>query len=116
MARTFAEIQEHIAKLQRQAEAVKAKEVAGVIERIREAIGHYGLTAADLFGSSANNTAPAKAQRANGKGSAGRRRRAGVIRYQDGAGNTWTGHGKRPNWFKAALDHGKTLEDLSVKG
>jgi DNA-binding protein H-NS len=115
MARTLAEIQEHIAKLQRQAEVVKAKEAAGVIERIREAIEHYGLTAADLFGSSANKTAPAKAQRANGKGSA-KRRRAGVIRYQDGAGNTWTGHGKRPNWFKAALDHGKTLEDLSVKG
>ena len=43
MARTLAVIQQQIEKLQKEAEAVKAKEVAGVILRIKVAIASYGL-------------------------------------------------------------------------
>lgn len=43
---TYVDIQQQIARLQEQAEAIKAKEVAGVIARIKEAIVAYGLTAA----------------------------------------------------------------------
>jgi len=45
---TLAALNAQIAKLQAQAEALRSKEVAGVIARIREAIVHHGLTAADL--------------------------------------------------------------------
>ena len=48
MARTLAEINEEIARLQKEAERVRAEEVAGVIARMKEAIAHYGLTANDL--------------------------------------------------------------------
>ncbi len=42
--------------------------------------------------------------------------RKGVNRakFKDAAGNTWTGHGKRPNWFKDALQNGKSPADLMV--
>lgn len=32
----------------------------------------------------------------------------------DDATQTWTGRGRQPNWVKAALSSGKTLEDLSI--
>ena len=119
MATSLAQLNKQIAKLTREADALKAKEAKGVIARIREAIDHYQLTAADLgFGQ-----APARKERAPAKPAgkkAGRRtgprKTTGVIKFRDEAGNTWTGHGKRPGWFIAAIESGKTREDLEVKG
>ena len=36
------------------------------------------------------------------------------IKYQDGAGNSWSGRGSQPKWLKAALAGGKTLESFQV--
>jgi DNA-binding protein H-NS len=36
--------------------------------------------------------------------------------YTDGKGNTWSGRGKRPNWFKEALASGMTKEQLVAAG
>ena len=119
MAKTMAQIQKQIAKLQQEAEALKVKEGAGVVQRIKEAIAHYGLTAQDLFGAKAGKAAPPKKAKAARKNAAakkvGKKTKAGVIRYRDDAGHTWTGNGKRPNWFKDAIASGKTPEDLLVK-
>lgn len=115
MAKSLAQIQATIKKLEQEAEAMRKREVSGVIVRIKEAIAHYQLTAADL-GLSSRVGKPAKA--ANGaknaakKGS--RRRGSGVIKYRDDAGNTWTGHGRRPQWFIKALGSGKTEADLAA--
>lgn len=115
MAKTLAQINRQIDRLQRQAEALKKQEVSGVISRIKGAIEHYGLTARDLGLSTSR--AGASASRAARKAM---NRNAGVVRkpvpvkYRDEEGHTWTGRGKRPNWFKAALEAGKTPEDLAV--
>ena len=45
MAKTYSQMQEQIAKLQREADALRKKEVGGVVARIKEAIKHYELTA-----------------------------------------------------------------------
>lgn len=118
MAKSFSQIQAQIKKLQAEAEAVRAKEVAGVVAKIRSAIEHYGLSAADLgWGGRAPKAArPAKsasipATRTSRK-KALAKKPAGVIKYRDDAGHTWTGHGKRPNWFLAALASGKSADDL----
>ena len=117
MAKNLTQLNTQIAKLQSQVEAIKAKEAVGVIARIKEAIEHYGLTAADLgFSGRATN-----AVNAAGKATAKKTRKkaakkpGGVIRYRDEAGHGWTGHGKRPGWFLAALESGKTPQDLEVK-
>ena len=132
MATTLAKLNREIEKLQREAEALKAKEAKGVIARIREAIGQYQLTAADLGLEKAPTPAKkrrvpvkaaakkaGKASRAGKARKAGKRaspkKTAGVIKYRDEAGNAWTGHGRAPAWFKAALESGKTSEDLEVK-
>ena len=45
---TLKAIHEQIAALQAKAEAIRQQEVGGVIAKIKDAIAHYGLTAADL--------------------------------------------------------------------
>ena len=49
MARNLAQIKKAIESLEKEAERVREKEVAGVIARMQQAIDFYGLTAADLF-------------------------------------------------------------------
>lgn len=118
--KSLADIQAEIQRLQKEADAIRAKELDEVIARIKTAIAHYNLTAEDLGLSS-------RTARSASGGSAGRRgasdksgkpraaRRIGVIKYRDEAGNAWTGVGKRPRWYLAALAAGKKPEDLLVK-
>ena len=119
---TLAALNAQIAALQTQAETLRKKEMAQVIAKVKDAIAHYGLTAADLgFGNTTHQ---------NGKSSAavgGKLARKGPMRavsktpaknvkFKDDQGRTWGGMGKRPDWFKAALAAGKTPEDLLAKG
>lgn len=122
MPKTLAQLKEQLEELKRQTE-----EVEGVIARIKEAIRHYGLTVEDLFGASDRKTRRTAAKRAGTKaGKATKvaakgtrkksaRKTAGVIRFRDEAGNSWTGNGKRPKWYLDALAAGKTPEDLTVR-
>lgn len=107
MAQTYEEIQQRIAALQRKAEALKSKEVEGVVSRIKVAIAHYGLTAEQLgFGE-------ASAARADVSRSA-KPSKAGP-RFTDRNGNVWSGRGPRPRWLVRALESGKSLEDLMLR-
>ena len=35
-------------------------------------------------------------------------------KYQDEAGNTWSGRGSQPRWLRAAIEGGKKLEDFAL--
>lgn len=115
MTKTYAQLQKQIAKLQQEANAVKAKEIAGVIERIQVAIQHYGLTAADLF-------PPAGARKSKLPRSSAKVAKLAKVpkkpptppKYTDGAAKTWNGIGKRPGWYVTALAAGKTPKDLEI--
>lgn len=119
MAKTLAQIEEQIAKLQKEAEALKAKEVSGVVERIKDAIAHYGLTVEDLFGRSVSGRKAANKDGVRLKKSTAKKATTKGIRvpvkYRDDAGNTWTGRGNKPRWLVAALASGKNAEDFAVK-
>jgi DNA-binding protein H-NS len=95
--KTYSAIQAEIAKLQKQAEALRKTEVAGVIAKIKEAIAAYALTAADLgFGRGAAKAAHAPKAKSRKKKSAS----VGVAKYRDPkSGKTWTGRGKPPAWI-----------------
>ena len=117
MAQTYAQLQKQIAALQQKADAIRSKEVDGVIDRIKVAISHYELTPEQLFGGKAS----AKKVAAKGTHKATNRtakkssaKKVGRISYSDGNGNTWGGWGKRPNWLREALAAGKRLEDYQV--
>ena len=119
---TLAALNAQIAALQAQADALRKKEVAAVVAKVKDAIVQYGLTAADLgFGKAAGKAGksvaavggkPAKKGRKN----AAAKPAAKAVKFKDDQGHTWGGIGKRPEWFKAALAAGKTLEDLLAKG
>ena len=116
---TLAGLNSQIAALQAQAEAIRKKEVGEIIAKAKDAIAHYGLTAADLgLGKaprkSSTNTGP-KAVRKARKTAAGKKGPK-VVKFKDDQGHTWGGIGKRPDWFKAALAAGKMPEDLLAKG
>jgi DNA-binding protein H-NS len=115
---TLAALNAQIARLQTQAEALRSKEVGAVVARMREAIAHYKLSAADLgFGAAkpkAQKTATPSAT-PKSKGKARGRKGARSIKFTDGQGRGWSGIGKRPNWFKDALAAGKKPEDLLAR-
>ncbi|WAC74123.1 H-NS histone family protein [Roseateles sp. SL47] len=126
MPKSLKQVLSQIEKLQKEAESLRTKEISGVVARIREAIDHYGLTPEELFGASVKTSGrrgrAAKAGIAGkpGRKAAGQRGVAGRAsmgspKYHDGAGRTWTGVGKRPNWFKDALAAGKKAEDLLIR-
>ena len=104
--------------LQAQAEALRAKEVAGVVARIREAIVHYGSDSrrprprqreVKAPKGAAVTAAPKSKVKTAGK------KTACTIKFADGKGGTWSGIGKRPNWFKDALAAGRKPEDLLAR-
>lgn len=110
MAKTYADIQKEIAALQKAAETLKQKEVAGVIDRIKAAIETYGLTAADL---GLGGSAAVKTRRAR-KARPAKAKQAAKVMYRDDAGHSWSGRGRRPGWFVAALAAGKKPEELKA--
>jgi DNA-binding protein H-NS len=94
--KTYSEIKAEIAKLEKQAEAVRKSEVAGVVAKIKAAIEAYGITAADL----GLGRAAAKAVTNKKKGSKKTDASTGVPKYRDPkTGKTWTGRGKPPTWI-----------------
>lgn len=114
MARTLAQIRHQIEKLEKEAESVRAKEVAGVIERIRQAIEFYALTTDDLFGAKVTKAGRLKGT-AKDAGKKVAAKKISQAKFKDPNSNkTWTGHGKRPGWFVEAVASGKTPEDLVI--
>jgi DNA-binding protein H-NS len=114
MAKTLAQLAAEIQKLQAEADKLRDKERGDVIDRIKEAIAVYGLTAADLgLGGRGrgrqvhDSTTVAKERRV----AAGRKSPA-VVKYRDDKGNTWSGHGRRPQWYLDAIASGKSGDDL----
>jgi DNA-binding protein H-NS len=118
VAKSLSQLTAQIKKLQKEAEAIKAKELTGVIARMKEAIKRYGISAADLGLSRsrgaevgvAGKTAAKKARKTTAKWS------TGVARYRSLDGErTWTGHGRAPAWFNEAISGGATRASLEVK-
>jgi len=116
--KTLSQIQQEIERLQREAQRVRQSEISGVVQRIRTAIEHYGLTVQDLFVSGPKKRGrprKAGAKTAGGKRGARKTRRVIPVKYRDNKGNTWTGRGSRPRWLVAALNEGAKVDDFLVQ-
>jgi DNA-binding protein H-NS len=114
--KSLTQLTAQIEKLQKEAQAIKAKELNDVISRIKEAIGHYGLTAADLgLTRSRAGKSAAAGKAAAKKGKTGKARKTGAIMFRSVDGQRgWTGRGRAPNWFKQAIAEGASKESLLV--
>lgn len=123
-SKTVADLDAEIERLKKERDALRATEVKEVVGRIKEAIAHYGLTAEDLGlapkrrgrkPASGVAAMPAKKRATRGAAKAATKKPPSPPKYENGAGKTWSGHGKRPGWFVDALAAGKTPEDLLIK-
>lgn len=135
MAKTLAQLQKEISRLQKEADTLHQREVADVVARIQAAIAHYGLTPELLFApaaaprkrrspgakvgagaadNAASGAAAVKTQRSAKAGKAAKKPPA-PAKFHDGTGRTWSGHGKRPDWYKAAIASGKTPDELLIQ-
>jgi DNA-binding protein H-NS len=64
MSKTLAQIQSQIAKLQKEAAAIKSKEVAAIAAKIRALMSEHGLSVDDLGLSNVGTAAPKKTAKA----------------------------------------------------
>src|SRR5262249_41331608 len=95
--KTYSAIKAEIDKLERAAQKALKSERSGVIQRIKDAIAVYGLTAQDFGLAGGRNAKKTKTTTA--------RATVGVAKYRDPVtGRTWTGRGKPPNWIVGAKD------------
>jgi len=120
---TYKQLQDQIARLQREAETTKQAEIATVVDRLKKQIALYGLTAADVgFGDApaaigrrraARKAASRPKPRRLGTEQGGRPG-AGVAKYRDPkTGKTWSGFGRVPTWLASVKDRTRFLIDAS---
>ncbi|AFT90089.1 H-NS family nucleoid-associated regulatory protein [Paraburkholderia phenoliruptrix] len=107
---TLENVQAKISRLQAQAEALAAKQSAGVIAKIRDIMEKHGLTVADI----AARTGGKKRGRKPGAAAVARPAAAAKYRHPK-TGATWTGHGRAPAWIASARDRTKFLIDDSTE-
>jgi len=111
--KTFVEIQKQIEQLQKEADQLRKREADEVLARIKEAIGVYGFTAAELGVGGAAARGSARKLKVTKRGNKSSSKVSGSApKYRDQDGNVWSGRGPRPGWFKAALEAGKSAEEF----
>ncbi|WP_309791009.1 H-NS family nucleoid-associated regulatory protein [Caballeronia sp. LP003] len=101
---TLKALQDKIAKLQAQAEAIAKKESSAVIGKIRDLMEKHGLTPDDI---AAHFRKPAASRKSS---AATKSAKPGAAKYLDPkTGATWTGHGRAPAWIANSKNRDKFL-------
>ena len=99
------DIQNQIALLQKQAEEIKAAELATTVADILAKMEAFGITVDDL-------------DRAKGRGrkpvAAGKSGNPAPVKYRGPNGETWTGRGLMPRWLSAKVAEGQSKESFAV--
>ncbi len=124
MTQTYTQIVKQIESLQRKADEARAKEVAGVVGRIKDAIAFYKLSADELGltgGASARPSMPTGGRKAAVSTPVAKKKMSKskldlTAKFRDAAGNEWVGRGPRPLWLREAIASGKSLSDYAVNG
>lgn len=94
-----------LAALDKDYEALRSEERAGVLAKVREMMAEWNFTPNELLGRT-------PAQRRAGKGIPTGKVAA---KYKDPkTGATWSGRGRKAAWLEAALKGGAKLEDFAV--
>jgi DNA-binding protein H-NS len=101
------ELKALIAHAESQMQEARASQIQEVRKKIDALLSNSGLTLADIY--------PVR----GGKGGKGGKRGAVAPKYRnpEDPSQTWTGRGKRPLWFAAAIKRrGVTAESLLIAG
>jgi DNA-binding protein H-NS len=100
---TYSELMAQAQNLMAQAEQARKNELASVIADIKAKMKQFGITVADLGGGATGGKKPAKT-----KSSA-------PAKYRGPNGELWAGGpGRKPEWVRAVLAAGKSVEDYRI--
>ena len=100
---TYAELKAQGEALLLEAEQVRKQELSAVVQEIKAKMKEYGLTPADLGGS---GTVPKKV---------GKSKSSEPPKYRGPNGELWAGGlGRKPEWVRAVLAQGKSLDDFLI--
>ncbi len=110
-AKSYAELQKQIAKLQTQAERMRKTSFDKAVGQIRELMEKNGISIADL-----TEALAAKGKKGRKSPKAGSTRVAVKPKYQSPTDPsvTWTGRGRKPKWVQEWIDGGSDLETLLI--
>lgn len=120
------DIQTQIAKLQKQAEDIKAREFDKTVQDIVERMQAFGITLKDLQKVMGKPRASGAGKKAAGRqgakkaGKPGARKsaKAGVpvaAKYRGPQGETWSGRGLMPRWLAALVAQGRSKDEFAVQ-
>ena len=100
---TYSELMAQEQALMSQAEQARKNELAAAIADIKAKMKEYGITVADLGGAAAGAKKAAKSKS------------KAVAKYRGPNGELWAGGpGRKPEWVRAVLAAGKSLEDYRI--
>lgn len=104
---TYKDLLKQQEELAKQIEEARKNEIASVVAEIKTQIEEYKLTAEDLGFTSAKTRG-----RKAGTSTKGEK----VVKYRnpENPEQTYSGHGRKPDWLNAKLNEGKTLEEFAV--
>ena len=105
------ELLDQKAALEAEIDVRQREERGSAIEKIRALMAEYGLTAADL---EVGRVKRPRAEPGTGASSAGNAPKVAPKYRNAQTGETWSGRGLQPNWLKAAISGGATLQDFSI--
>lgn len=88
----LAEIQAKIAELKKEEEKIRKEERTKAIGDIQQIMSAFGIKVSELRSEKS----------------------AGVAKYRDANGNTWTGKGKAPSWIKSAEAAGQNRSHFLI--
>lgn len=112
------DIQQQIAKLQRQASDIRAKEFDKTIKDILAQMQAFGITLKDLQQAMGKKRGKAAGKTAAKKPAAKRRSsQAGksvAAKYRGPNGETWSGRGLMPKWLSALVAQGRRKEEFAL--
>lgn len=94
------ELQAKAAEIASAIAEIKSRERAAAIVKCREIMADNGLTAIDIGAQRPKRTYAARAAR--------------PALYRNAEGQTWAGLGKRPNWLRAQLSQGRSLDEFEI--
>lgn len=99
---TYSDLVNQAQALMAQAEQVRKQELANVIADIKAKMKEYGLTAEDLGVAASGRKSTASRAKAPAK-------------FRGPNGELWSGGpGRKPDWVKAVLEQGKSLDDFRI--
>jgi DNA-binding protein H-NS len=100
---TYSELMAQAQALMNQAEQARKNELAAAIADIKAKMKEYGITVADLGGAGAGAKKVAKSKS------------KAAAKYRGPNGELWAGGpGRKPEWVRAVLAAGKSIEDYRI--